>query len=47
MSSGYAGKKGYIVLTHGGGASMVTQTNDTALHKDVRKNFIGLQEVAD
>ena len=29
--------KGYIVVTHGGGASMICQTNDTALHKDVRK----------
>ena len=25
-------KRGYIVVTHGGGASMICQTNDTALH---------------
>ena len=36
-------KKGYIVVTHGGGASMVCQTNDVAHHKDVRKDFIDLQ----
>ena len=36
-------KRGYIVVTHGGGASMIVQTNDTGLHKDVRANFIDLQ----
>ena len=35
--------RGYIVVTHGGRASMITQTNDTGLHKDVRANFIDLQ----
>ena len=39
-------KKGYIVVTHGGGASMVCQTNDVAHHKDVRKDFIDLQTEA-
>ena len=37
-------KKGYIVVTHGGGASMVSQANDFALHKEVRKLIIALQE---
>ena len=32
--------RGYIVFTHGGGASMVTQTNDTDLHQWTRKRFI-------
>ena len=36
-------KRGYIVVTHGGGASMICQTNDVAHHKDVRKDFIDLQ----
>ena len=36
-------QRGYIVVTHGGGASMITLTNDTALHKYVRHNFIDLQ----
>ena len=35
--------KGYIVVTHGGGASMICQTNDVGLHKDVRSDFIELQ----
>ena len=35
--------RGYICLTHGGGASMVAQTNDTDLHLWVRKRFIELQ----
>ena len=36
-------QRGYIVVTHGGGASMIVQTNDTGLHKDVRANFNDLQ----
>ena len=36
-------KRAYIVVTHGGGASMITLTNDTAFHKYVRQNFIDLQ----
>ena len=36
-------KRGYIVVTHGGGASMICQTDDTALHKDVRAEFLDLQ----
>ena len=35
--------RGYIELTHGGGASMVAQTNDTDHHAHVRKRFIELQ----
>ena len=35
--------RGYICITHGGGASMVAQTNDTDLHLWVRKRFIELQ----
>ena len=35
--------RGYILVTHGGGASMVCQTNDTDLHKWIRKRFIELQ----
>ena len=34
---------GYILITHGGGASMVAQTNDTDHHQHVRKRFIELQ----
>ena len=36
-------KRGYIVVTHGGGASMICQTNDVGLHKDVRADFIAKQ----
>ena len=36
-------KRGYIVVTHGGGASMICQTNDVGRHKDVRSDFIDLQ----
>ena len=36
--------RGYIVITHGGGASMVCQTNDTDYHLHVRKRFIELQD---
>ena len=32
--------RGCICVTHGGGASMVAQTNDTDLHLWVRKRFI-------
>ena len=35
--------RGYICITHGGGASMVAQTNDTDHHLYVRKRFIELQ----
>ena len=35
--------KGYIEITHGGGASAVAQTNDTDHHQWVRKRFIELQ----
>ena len=35
--------KGYIAITHGGGASAVAQTNDTDHHQWVRKRFIELQ----
>ena len=35
--------RGYICLTHGGGASMVAQTNDTDHHLHVRKRFIEMQ----
>jgi len=36
--------KGYQSFTHGGGASMVTQTNDTGLHKPLRSELSSLQE---
>ena len=35
--------RGYIVFTHGGGASMVAQTNDTVLHQWTRRRFIEKQ----
>ena len=35
-----------ICVTHGGGASMVTQTNDTDLHQHVRKRFIESAELS-
>ena len=35
--------RGYICVTHGGGASSVAQTNDTDHHLHVRKRFIELQ----
>ena len=35
--------RGYICVTHGGGASMVCQTNDTDHHQHVRRRFIELQ----
>ena len=35
--------RGYIVATHGGGASLVAQTNDTDLHQWTRKRFIEKQ----
>jgi hypothetical protein len=30
---------GYIVIIHGGGATGITQTNDTDLHQGLRKNY--------
>jgi len=36
-------RKGYISMTHGGGATGVTQTNDTELHKPVRAAFVEAQ----
>ena len=36
--------KGYQSFTHGGGASMVGQTNDTELHKPLRSGFCELQQ---
>ena len=35
--------RGYIEISHGGGASMVAQTNDTDHHLWVRKRFIEKQ----
>ena len=35
--------RGYVCVTHGGGASMICQTNDTDFHLHVRKRFIELQ----
>ena len=35
--------KGYVEITHGGGASLVAQTNDTDHHLWVRKRFIEIQ----
>jgi hypothetical protein len=35
--------RGYICITHGGGASMILQTNDTDHHEHVRKRFIEKQ----
>ena len=36
-------QRGYILVFHGGGASMIVQTNETHLHNDVRARFIDLQ----
>ena len=36
--------KGYQSFTHGGGASMICQTNDTEVHKPMRKEFCSMQE---
>ena len=38
--------KGYVVITHGGGASSVTQTNDTDLHAHVKRKYCEM-EMAD
>ena len=38
--------KGYVVITHGGGASAVAQTNDTDLHAHVKRQYLEL-EMAD
>ena len=35
--------RGFISITHGGGASMILQTNDTDHHEHVRRDFINLQ----
>ena len=35
--------RGYIEITHGGGASLVAQTNDTDHHLWVRKRFLEKQ----
>ena len=37
-------QRGKILVTHGGGASAVCQTNDTDLHLWVRKKFMELQQ---
>ena len=36
--------KGYQSFTHGGGASMIAQTNDTEVHKPMRQHFCNLQQ---
>ena len=36
--------RGYISITHGGGASCVSQTNDTDHHLYVRSDFVEIQE---
>ena len=36
-------RRGYINITHGGGASMILQTNDTDHHEHVRKRYIELE----
>ena len=33
-------QRGYILITHGGGASMIAQTNHADHHQHVRKRFI-------
>ena len=33
-------QRGYIVVTHGGGASMICQTNDTGLHRSTVRQDI-------
>ena len=38
-------QKGYVSVTHGGGASMVAQVNDTDFHKPWRKSFVDKQQV--
>ena len=38
--------KGYVVITHGGGASSVAQPNDTDLHAPLRRKYCEL-EMAD
>ena len=37
-------RKGYQSFTHGGGASPITQTNDTSVHKPARADFCDLQQ---
>ena len=41
-----AWQRGYVVVTHGGGASAVTQTNDTDLHAHIKRMYLDL-EMAD
>ena len=36
--------KGYIVITHGGGASAVTQPNDTDLHGPLKRDYTDLEQ---
>ena len=36
--------KGYVSVTHGGGASMIAQTNDTEEHKPIRADLTDLQQ---
>ena len=38
--------KGYVVITHGGGASAVTQTNDTDLHAHLKRFYLELEMAA-
>ena len=38
--------RGYVVITHGGGASAVTQTNDTDLHAHIKRAYLDM-EMAD
>ena len=37
--------KGYVVVTYGGGASCVTQTNDTDLHAHLKRLYLELELV--
>ena len=37
-------RKGYQYFAHGGGASMICQTNDTEVHKPARKDLCERQE---
>ena len=34
---------GCVSVTHGGGASMIAQTNDTEIHKPIRKHDVEIQ----
>ena len=35
--------KGYVLITHGGGASCVAQTNDTDHHQHVRRKYVEME----